>query len=72
MRRRLTAMLATVVMTVMLVAVPAVAAPGGFPADPSCGLGYPEAHGGIADQTAPGASEFARFPPSESGCLDKG
>ena len=48
MRRRLTAMLAMVVMTGMAVASPAWAAQGGFPNDASCGLGQPEAHAGIA------------------------
>ena len=72
LRRRLTAMLAMVVMTVMLGAVPALADPGGEVHAGSCGLGTGGAFGGISDPTAPGASENARFPPSEAGCTGQG
>ena len=39
MRRRLTALLAMVVVTVMVAAAPALAAQGGAPAEGSCGFG---------------------------------
>jgi hypothetical protein len=72
MRRRLTAMLATVVITVMLAAVPAFADKGGVIHDGSCGLGY-EVHVAIADQNAgPGASEYGTGSPLEAGCTGKG
>ena len=49
-------------------AMPALAGKGGAPNPDSCGLGKEAAHTAIADQTSPGATEFARFPPSEAGC----
>jgi len=54
--------------------VPALADQGGNVHEGSCGLGYGGAHWGIADPTAPGASdpENARFPPSEAGCTGQG
>jgi len=72
MRRRLTAMLATVVMTVMLVAVPALADPGGLIHGGSCGLGKGGAFDGIADPEGPGAAEQALYSPSEFGCTAQG
>jgi hypothetical protein len=56
-----------VVITVMLVAVPAFADKGGNPSEGSCGIGR-GVHEAIEDETSPGATEFARFPPSEAGC----
>ncbi len=67
MRRRLTALLAMVVMTVLLVAAPAFADKGGIQHEGSCGVGR-AAHEAIEDETSPGATEYARFPPSEAGC----
>jgi hypothetical protein len=67
MRRRLTALLAMVVVTVMLVAAPAFADKGGFQHEGSCGVGR-AAHEAIADPTSPGATEYARIHPSEVGC----
>ncbi len=67
MRRRLTALSATVVMTMMLVAAPAFADKGGIQHEGSCGVGR-AAHEAIEDETSPGATEYARFPPSEAGC----
>ena len=68
LRRKLTALLAMVVVTVMLVAAPALAVKGGTPHEGTCGLGPVVAKGAIEDQSGPGASEEARFPPSEAGC----
>jgi hypothetical protein len=67
LRRKLTALLAMVVVTVMLVAAPAFAAKGGFPPEHSCGIGT-GALLAIEDQRGPGASEAALLPPSEAGC----
>ena len=49
---------------------PTLAAPGGEPGAKhgSCGLGLTLAKLAIADPTSPGATEFARFPPSDAGC----
>ena len=69
--RRYVVLLAMVVVTVMLVAAPALAAKGGFPAEHSCGIGT-GAHGAIEDQSGPGASEAGLFPPSEAGCTGQG
>lgn len=74
MRRRLKAMLAMVVLTVMLAAAPALAAaefPREFPnfhpndehAGPSCGLAAPAATEAIAIEDLPGAGEYARVSP---------
>jgi hypothetical protein len=52
----------------MAVAGGASADKGGEAHEGSCGLGKGGAHEAIADQTSPGATEFARFPPSEAGC----
>ena len=49
-------------------ATPTLADKGGHPQENSCGIGAAGAHEAIADQTLPGATEFARFPPSEAGC----
>ena len=72
MRRRLTTLVAMAVMTVMLVADPAFAAAKEFSPNPnaegSCGLGRPGAQEVVALEERPGATEFARFPPSEAGC----
>jgi hypothetical protein len=67
LRKRL-AVLVAAAMVLVMAASPAWAAKGGFPTEGSCGLGKSEAQEGIADQSAPGASEFARLPPSEAGC----
>ncbi len=64
-------MLAMVVMTVMMVAAPALADKGGFQHEGSCGVGK-AAHEAIEDQSSPGATEYSRFPPSEAGCTGKG
>jgi hypothetical protein len=71
MRRRLTTLSATVVMAVMLVAAPALADKGGIQHKGSCGVGR-AAHEAIEDQTSPGATEYALFPPSEAGCTAQG
>ena len=71
LRRKLAALLAMVVVTVMLVAAPALAAKGGFPAEHSCGIGT-GALFAIEDPSGPGASEAGRFPPSEAGCTGQG
>ena len=52
----------------LFAAAPVSAKPGGNPATGSCGLGKGVAHEAIADQTGPGASEAARFPPALAGC----
>jgi hypothetical protein len=72
MRRRLTTLLAMVVVMVMLGAAPALANKGGVPHEGNCGIGATTAHGDIADQTSPGATESARVPPSEAGCTGQG
>ena len=69
MRRRLTALLAMVVMAVMLVAGPALADKGGVSHEGSCGFGREGAQTGVEDQTSPGATEFALIHPSEENCL---
>jgi hypothetical protein len=56
----------------LLGGAPAFADKGGTPAQGSCGLGKQAAHDAIALQDGPGASEFATFPPSESGCTAQG
>jgi hypothetical protein len=71
LRKRL-AVLVAAAMVLVMAASPAWAAKGGFPTEGSCGLGKSEAQEGIADQSAPGASEFARLPPSEAGCTGNG
>ena len=72
LRKRLAALLAMVVVTVMLVAAPAFADKGGVFHEGSCGLGRVLAQEAVADQTSPGATEIARQPPSEAGCTGKG
>jgi len=64
-------MLAMVVLTVMLVAAPALADKGGIQHEGSCGVGR-AAHEAIEDQTSPGATEYALFPPSKAGCTGQG
>ena len=71
LRKRL-AVLVAAAMVLVMAASPAWAAKGGFPTEGTCGLGKSEAQEGIADQSAPGASEFARLPPSEAGCTGNG
>jgi hypothetical protein len=60
------AALSAVLLSTMV--VPALAGEGGAPDLDSCGLGKDTAQAAIADQTSPGASEVARFPPLEAGC----
>ena len=73
MRRRLTALLAMVVVTVMLVAAPALAAEGGNPTAGSCGIGegfssdlreddFKYKKEGI--EPSPGAGEASDLPPT--------
>jgi hypothetical protein len=69
MRRRLTALLAMVVMAVMLAASPAFADKGGLAHEGSCGFGAVGAQLTVADPTSPGATEFALIHPSEENCL---
>jgi hypothetical protein len=58
-------------MTVAM-AMPAFAAAKEFSPNPnaedSCGLGRPGAQEAVALEEGPGATEFARQPPSEAGC----
>ena len=72
MKRFCSTVLVIAVALVLLAAIPASADKGGAPRDGSCGLGKSNAHGAIADQTGPGASEAATFPPSEAGCTGNG
>jgi hypothetical protein len=72
-RRKVPLTLAAVGVAVALfAATPASAGNGGEPTPGSCGLGKSNAHGAIQDQTGPGASEAAKFPPSEAGCTGNG
>jgi hypothetical protein len=68
LHRRLMALLAIVLVTMMVVAAPALADTGGDPHEGSCGLGTGLAHEVIQDDTAPGASELTVISPSEFGC----
>jgi len=75
MRARLAPLLAIVLVTMMLLAAPALAAKGGQPTESSCGLGEGLAQEAVADEVkkaeGPGATEYARIPPSEAECLGK-
>ena len=71
MRRRISVVVAMVMVAAILVAGPAFAAAEFSPnpkAEASCGLGRPGAQEAVALQESPGATEFARFPPAEAGC----
>ena len=68
MHRRLMVLLTVVVMTVLLAAAPALADQGGSQHEGSCGVGKDAAHESISEDTRPGASECALFPPKEFGC----
>jgi hypothetical protein len=70
--KKLCALLVVAVAVALFAAIPASAGPGGEPHGGSCGLGKSTAHEAIQDQTGPGASEAARFPPSEAGCTGQG
>jgi hypothetical protein len=59
MRARPATLLAMVLVTMMLVAAPALADQGGNPDEESCGLGSRRAHEAIEDETSPGATECA-------------
>jgi hypothetical protein len=72
MKRFCSTVFVIAVALVLLAAIPASADKGGTPRDGSCGLGKSNAHEAIADQTGPGASEAATFPPSEAGCTGNG
>jgi hypothetical protein len=72
MKRFCSTVVVIAVALVLLAAIPASAAQGGNPATGSCGLGKSNAHEAIGDQTGPGASEAATFPPSEAGCTGNG
>ena len=74
MRRRITLLFAALTMALAMAfggAGAALADKGGFQHEGSCGVGR-AAHEAIEDQTSPGATEYARFPPSEAGCTGKG
>ncbi len=74
MKRIVVMLTVALVMTAMMVAsvMPAFAAAKEFSpnphAEPSCGLARPGAQAGVALEEGPGATEFAKVPPSESGC----
>ena len=71
MRRRLTALLAMVVVAAVGWAAPAFAAKGGLPVEHNCGIGT-GAHLAVEDQSGPGANEAALFPPPEAGRTGQG
>jgi hypothetical protein len=71
-RRKLLIAPVVAVAAALLGGAPASADKGGTPAQGSCGLGKQAAHDAIALRDGPGASEFATFPPSESGCTAQG
>jgi hypothetical protein len=66
--RRLLLAATTATLIALGTAGPALAEKGGSPNPDSCGVGREGAQTAIADPTSPGATEFAKFPPSEAGC----
>ena len=72
MKRTIRTILAVTASTMLVVPGAAFADPGGGPSDAGdCGLGSANALSAIADQTSPGATEYATLDPIEFGCTGK-